>query len=113
MRNLSSNNVGAFFDGQAASCANTELEITEQDIRSRVKAKIPRLLKKTHDALLIEEMEVCQGRARVDIAVIADFLIGIEIKGPKDNVSRLPGQVRAYSQCFDRVVLVVDESLAA
>jgi len=74
---------------------NTELEITEQDIRSRVKAKIPRLLKKTHDALLIEEMEVCQGRARSRHRCDCRLFDWIEIKGPKDNVSRLPGQVRA------------------
>jgi hypothetical protein len=57
-------------------------------------------------------MEVCSGRARIDLAVIGDHLIGIEIKGPKDDVSRLPGQVRAYSECFDLVVLVVHEDLA-
>jgi len=57
-------------------------------------------------------MEVCLGRARVDLAVIADHLIGIEIKGPKDDVTRLPAQAQAYSKCFDRVVLVMHESLA-
>jgi hypothetical protein len=57
-------------------------------------------------------MEVCSGRARIDLAVIGDHLIGIEIKGPKDDVSRLPRQVKAYSECFDLVVLVVHEDLA-
>lgn len=57
-------------------------------------------------------MEVCSGRARIDLAVIGDHLIGIEIKGPKDDVARLPGQVKAYSQCFDLVVLAVHENLA-
>jgi hypothetical protein len=32
-------------------------------------------------------MEVCSGRTRIDLAVIADRLIGIEIKGPKDDVT--------------------------
>jgi hypothetical protein len=57
-------------------------------------------------------MEVCSGRARIDLAVIGDHLIGIEIKGPKDDVSRLPRQVEAYSECFDLVVLVVHQDLA-
>jgi len=57
-------------------------------------------------------MEVCSGRARIDLAVIGDRLIGIEIKGPQDSVTRLPDQARAYSQCFDQVVLLVHESLA-
>lgn len=88
------------------------LEITEQFLRDFVKSELPRLVRSRSRALMVEEMEVCLGRARVDIAVIADHLIGIEIKGPKDDVTRLPSQAQAYSRCFDRVVLVVHESLA-
>ncbi len=87
-------------------------QVTERFLRDIVKSEIPRLVRSRSRALLVEEMEVCLGRARVDLAVIADQLIGIEIKGPKDDVSRLPNQVQAYSKCFDRVVLVVHESLA-
>ena len=87
-------------------------ELSERDIRAFVKTQVPRLLQSQSRAFLVEEMEVCSGRARVDLAVIGDHLIGIEIKGPKDDVSRLPGQVKAYSECFDLVVLVVHEDLA-
>ena len=87
-------------------------ELTERVIRAFVKTQVPRLLQSRSRAFLVEEMEVCSGRARIDLAVIGDHLIGIEIKGPKDDVSRLPGQVRAYSECFDLVVLVVHEDLA-
>jgi hypothetical protein len=87
-------------------------EVTEQAIRSLVKARLPRLVRSPSGAFLVEEMEVCSGRARIDLAVIGDRLIGIEIKGPRDDVTRLPGQAKAYSQCFDYVVLIVHESLA-
>jgi hypothetical protein len=86
-------------------------EVTEQAIRTFVKARLSRLVRSQSEAFLVEEMEVCSGRARIDLAVIADRLIGIEIKGPHDSVTRLPGQAKAYSQCFDLVVLVVHESL--
>src|SRR5439155_19938584 len=79
------------------------LEITERFLRDVVKSKLARLVRSSSQALLVEEMEVCLGRARIDLAVIADYLIGIEIKGPKDDVTRLPGQVQTYSKCFDRV----------
>lgn len=92
--------------------ASDKLELSERCIREFVKSRIPSLIKSRSRALLIEEMEVCSGRARIDLAVIGDHLIGIELKGPKDDVARLPRQVKAYSQCFDRVVLVVHESLA-
>lgn len=87
-------------------------EVTEQAIRTFVKARLPRLVQGCSGAFLVEEMEVCSGRARIDLAVIGDQLIGIEIKGPRDDVTRLPGQVEAYSQCFDHVVLIAHESLA-
>ncbi len=87
-------------------------ELSEHEIRAFVKTQLPRLVRSSSKAFLIEEMEVCSGRARIDLAVICDQLIGIEIKGPKDDVTRLPAQEKAYSQCFDLVVLVVHESLA-
>ena len=102
--------------GTANHCGTTELtekpELSEQCIRDFVKSKISCLIQCSSQAMLVEEMEICSGRARADIAVIGDHLIGIELKGPKDNINRLPRQVKAYSQCFDRVVLVVHESLA-
>lgn len=87
-------------------------DVTEGAIRAFVKARLPRLVRSPSRAFLVEEMEVCSGRARIDLAVIGERLIGIEIKGPQDRVTRLPGQAKAYSQCFDHVVLIVHESLA-
>lgn len=98
---------------EADSPKNLPDDVTEQAIRAFVKARLPRLVRSPSRAFLVEEMEVCAGRARIDLAVIGDRLIGIEIKGPKDSVTRLPGQAQAYSECFDQVVLIVHESLAA
>jgi hypothetical protein len=98
---------------EADSPKNAPDDITEQAIRTFVKARLPRLVPSLSKAFLVEEMEVCSGRARIDLAVIGDRLIGIEIKGPQDSVARLPDQASAYSQCFDQVVLIVHESLAS
>jgi hypothetical protein len=87
--------------------------VSEREIRAFIKAQIPRWVRNRPPTYLVEEMEVCSGRARIDLALISDQLIGIEIKGPKDDVTRLPGQAKAYSQCFDRVILVTHENLAS
>ncbi len=87
--------------------------MTEQQIRADIMARLPRLARGADDARMVEEMEICFGRARVDMAVIAEGLIGIEIKGPDDTLARLPEQVEQYSRCFDHIVLVVDESHVA
>jgi hypothetical protein len=98
---------------EVASPQHDSDELTERAIRSFVKARLPRLVQSLSQAFVVEEMEVCSGRARIDLAVIGDRLIGIEIKGPQDSVLRLPDQAKAYSECFDYVVLLVHESLAA
>lgn len=86
--------------------------MTEDQIRLDIRAQLLQVLCRDSEARLVEEMEICAGKARADMAVISDQLIGIEIKGPQDSLSRLPGQVDQYSKCFDQVVLVVHEHLA-
>lgn len=87
--------------------------MNEKDLRRAILVRLPRLIRAPHTSRVIEELEICGGRARADIAVIADALIGIEIKSPKDSTQRLAHQARHYSSCFDYVVLVVDRTLAA
>jgi len=87
--------------------------MTEDRIRCDIRVQLGRMFGGRANALLVEEMEVCAGKARIDMAVICDRLIGIEIKGPKDDLYRLPGQVDHYSKCFDVVVLVAHKELAA
>jgi hypothetical protein len=95
----------------APEILNEQNQLSEGDIRRLIKARLHRYHKSLSQALVIEEMEVCSGRARVDLAVIGDELLGIEIKGPKDDVTRLPLQASFYSRCFDRVVIVIHETL--
>lgn len=85
--------------------------MTEDQIRSDIKARLPTFFCDRR-ARVIEELEICAGKARADMAVITDRLIGIEIKGPKDRLTRLKCQADYYSKCFDEVVLVVHERLA-
>jgi hypothetical protein len=55
---------------------------------------------------VIEEMWLCRGKGRIDIAVINGELSGIEIKSTRDTLVRLPRQIEIYSAIFDRVTLV-------
>lgn len=58
------------------------------------------------NTLLIEEMGVCQGEARIDVAVLNGVAAGYEIKSPSDTLSRLPHQRDAYNKVFDYVTIV-------
>lgn len=56
---------------------------------------------------IIEELGVCQGSVRIDIAVANCSLHGYEIKSAADTLERLPTQADAYSKVFDYVTLVI------
>lgn len=59
-----------------------------------------------NEAIVIEELGICQGRVRVDIALVDGVLHGFEIKSELDSLRRLTGQIDLYSRVFDRVTLV-------
>lgn len=81
----------------------------DQVIRHALRAKI----EADHiadPALIIEELGVNHGSARADIAAVNGIMHCYEIKSDRDNLLRLPGQIKAYNAVFDRVTLVVGMS---
>ena len=62
-----------------------------------------------HDYRIIEEMAVCDGEARVDVAVANGRLCGYEIKSDADTLDRLAIQKKCYDKTFDKVSIVVGE----
>ena len=75
------------------------------DIRQRLRAD-ERLHCGDPGTRIIEELGLCQGLARVDIAVVNGTIHGYEIKSEQDTLARLPGQVEIYNRVLDHVTLV-------
>lgn len=61
------------------------------------------------DTVVINELDVCSGISRVDIAVINGKIHGYEIKSMQDNLNRLPYQIESYNQIFDTMTIVAYE----
>jgi hypothetical protein len=59
------------------------------------------------DTVIVEELELCVGQARVDVAVVNGKIHGYEIKSERDSLARLGGQATVYSRALDEVTLVV------
>jgi hypothetical protein len=74
------------------------------DVRSLLKAYLH--ASATRGTLLIDELGLCQGDVRVDVAVVNGELAGYEIKSPADTLARWPNQQRVYSRVVDRAWLV-------
>lgn len=62
------------------------------------------------DSRVIDELGLCRGQVRVDVAVVGELVHGYEIKSDRDNLRRLPAQVKVYSQVLDRATLVVGQA---
>lgn len=59
--------------------------------------------------IVLDELGLCQGDVRVDVAAVNGELSGFEIKSPADSLARWPKQRRVYSKVVDRAWLVAPE----
>ena len=77
-----------------------------------VRDLLKRHLVETHlddDTVVMDELGLCQGNVRVDVAAVNGELSGFEIKSPADTLARWPRQCRIYSKVVDRAWLVATE----
>jgi hypothetical protein len=61
------------------------------------------------ETMIIEELGLCHGDSRVDVAVVNSMIHGYEIKSESDTLARLPSQIGFYNAVLDRATLVVSE----
>lgn len=80
------------------------------DIRRALRRDVRSLHGNAPDTIVIEELGLCQGRARVDIAVINGSVHGFEIKSEFDTLARLPNQSHTYNRVFDYMTVVTAET---
>lgn len=81
----------------------------DQDIRAALRRRFAVDHAGDDDTLVVEELGLCQGAGRVDLAVINGSMAGWEIKSARDTLDRLPGQIDIYAQVLDEVTLVASE----
>ena len=81
----------------------------EIDIRNSLNHKVLSLFPREHDAIIINEFGICQGEARIDLAVINGSIHGFEIKSESDTLDRLPSQQEIYNKVFDTITIVTGD----
>ena len=83
---------------------------SDRIIRVALNEKLKILYARDPKLMIVEELGVKHGAARVDIAVINGFFHGHEIKSDRDTLLRLPEQMDVYNSVFDKMTLVVGKS---
>lgn len=76
------------------------------DIRNGLHYKLLKEYRNDPDTLILNELNICQGDSRIDVAVINGAINGFEIKSESDTLERLPKQVEYYNKVFDTVTIV-------
>ncbi len=76
------------------------------DIRKLLLLTLQKKYNDDIDTLIIEELGLCQGDSRVDLAVINGSIHGYEIKSERDTLNRLSAQQDIYCKIFDCVTVV-------
>jgi hypothetical protein len=85
--------------------------VCDRDIRTGLHRELERAHRRyANETLFIDELGLCQGNARIDLAVVNGSLSGYEIKSERDTLQRLPHQVEVYSKALDYVTIVASES---
>lgn len=82
----------------------TSRPMRDQDIRAALRIRLGQELDSS--TVLIDELGLCDGAARVDLAAVGTFVCGYEIKSDVDTLRRLAGQVESYGRALSQVTLV-------
>lgn len=61
------------------------------------------------NTMFIEELGVCRGQGRIDLALVNGVFRGYEIKSDRDSLRRLDRQVEFYGKVLDYGTLVVGD----
>lgn len=82
----------------------------DHDVRSALQALLRERCHDDQEVVIVEELGLCQGVARIDLAVIDGSLHGYEIKSASDNLDRLPAQRDVYNRVLEHVTAVSDRT---
>jgi hypothetical protein len=83
--------------------------VRDIDVRKALKREVLKQHEHDTDTLVLHELGLRHGAARVDVAVVNGSLHGYEIKSDSDTLDRLPLQIATYGLVLDKATLVVGE----
>jgi len=90
-------------------CARSICRMRELDIRRALRKYLKATFNSEPDTLFVEELGLCQGAARVDLAVINCAVHGYEIKSEQDTLERLSAQQTIYNKALDTLTVVATQ----
>lgn len=84
--------------------------MNDRAIRDALKRYLHQEMSLESTGVLVDELSICGGETRADVALLEGVLHGFEIKSAFDKLDRLPRQTVIYGRVFERATLVVSNS---
>jgi hypothetical protein len=91
----------------AARSTSAKLPPGDAEIRAALLAHLRNRHAGNTDTAFLEELGLCRGQVRIDVAVVNCTFHGYEIKSDRDSLRRLAGQIDLYGRVLDRASLVI------
>ncbi len=91
----------------ASKSKTAPLPLGDADIRGMLLDRLRERHSDETNVAIFEELGLCRGQVRVDVAVVNGSIHGYEIKSDRDSLRRLAGQAAIYGRVLDRATLVV------
>ncbi len=87
------------------------MELRDKDFRSALKRDLStkKFVLNDPTCLILDELGLCQGSARIDVAVLNGKVHGYEIKSDMDTLERADSQLAVYKKIFDYLTFVVGQ----
>lgn len=81
----------------------------DADVRPVLRARVREAHARDPETVVFDELGVCRGQVRIDLAVVNGEFHGFEIKSDRDSLRRIERQVAVYNKVLDRATLVVGD----
>jgi hypothetical protein len=94
---------------QNAPSSGNLASMRDVDIRTALRRHLAATCDDDPTTLILDELGICSGSVRVDMAVVNGALKGFEIKSDSDTLDRLANQANAYNKVFDTLSVVVEK----
>lgn len=80
----------------------------DADIREILHTYLKKENKSIRDTIIVDELDLCSGLSRIDIAVINGVVHGYEIKSEEDTLTRLPQQINYYNKSLEKITIATN-----
>ena len=86
--------------------ASYDTDSTDHEIRAALHRIALRRQHRDPTTVVVDELGLSHGKARIDVAVLNSSIHGFEIKSSRDSLRRFATQLSVYERCLERLTVV-------